>query len=71
MRPRRGLVGIVLNAETADTAHIGHALLVSREAAIHSASSTAAILRAPGIILRFGWAAERGRRGGNAKCEQQ
>jgi hypothetical protein len=65
------MVSIVLNTETADTAHIGHALLEGREAAIHGTAHAAAVLRAPGIVLRFGWSAERGCRGGNAKYKQQ
>jgi len=46
MRPRRGLVSIVLDAEATDAAHIGHALLVVREAAIHGTARDAAVLRA-------------------------
>jgi hypothetical protein len=41
-----------LRAEAANAADVGQALLKSREPAIHA--TVAAILRAPGIALRFG-----------------
>jgi hypothetical protein len=41
-----------LRAEAANAADVGQALLKSREPAMHA--TVAAILRAPGIALRFG-----------------
>jgi hypothetical protein len=51
------LICIILHAESTDSADRSHALFVGSESAIHRTTHAASVLRAPWVVLRFGWRA--------------
>lgn len=72
MRPGRGHVGVILHAESTHPPDGRHALIEADEATIHAAAvHTAAVLRAPRVILGFSYGAKHGCCGENTKREQQ